>query len=82
MTYLVGSGCWRASRHFGTRSLLQRAARLWTGALDRLLQEEPAAQVERCAMSLREPQVSAFLGKQIHIATEQFGKVYPLDLDE
>jgi NADH-quinone oxidoreductase subunit F len=37
---------------------------------------------ERAAMDEREPSVSSFLGRQVHIATESFGKVDPLDLDE
>jgi NADH-quinone oxidoreductase subunit F len=36
----------------------------------------------RHAVNVREPTVSAFLGKQIHIATEHFGEVDPLDLKE
>ena len=33
-------------------------------------------------MSKRDPSVRAFLDKQVHIATEHFGKLDPLDLDE
>jgi len=33
-------------------------------------------------MSKRDPNVRAFLDKQVHIATEHFGKLDPLDLDE
>ena len=33
-------------------------------------------------MSPRDTEVHAFLGKQVHIATEHFGTVDPLDLDE
>ena len=68
-------------RHFPTRGLFHRASRLWTRALDTLLLET-APDVERNAMSPRDPEVSAFLGRQMHIATEHFGTVDPLDLDE
>ena len=69
-------------RHFRPRRLLQRAARLWNRAIDSLLIEEPTDDVASCSMSEREPEVSAFLDKQVHIATDQFGKVDPLDLEE
>src|SRR5262249_16350246 len=51
-------------------------------ALDALLLENGRGEVTQCEMSTKEPAVTAFLGKQVHIATEQFGKIDPLDLDE
>jgi NADH:ubiquinone oxidoreductase subunit F (NADH-binding)/NADH:ubiquinone oxidoreductase subunit E/NAD-dependent dihydropyrimidine dehydrogenase PreA subunit len=69
-------------RHFTSRSLFQRARRLCTSVLDRLLLDEPEAEINRCAMNARAPEVAAFLDRQVHIATEQFGKIDPLDLDE
>lgn len=66
-------------RHFPGRGWLRRASRLWTDALDRLLQQ-PDGAVE--ALEQREPGMAAFLGRQVHIATEHFGEVDPLDLDE
>jgi NADH-quinone oxidoreductase subunit F len=38
--------------------------------------------VQRFSMSKRDLNVRAFLDKQVHIATEHFGKLDPLDLDE
>jgi NADH-quinone oxidoreductase subunit F len=71
------------SRHFRPRGLRQRFARVWTRALDSLLLEEQhEASVGECTMSVQEPGVTAFLGRQVHIATEGFGKTDPLDLDE
>ena len=69
-------------RHFRPRGILRRAARIWTRALDSLLLEDARDPVAVCALSPREPEVAAFLDKQVHIATEQFGKIDPLDLDE
>ncbi|HYG34851.1 MAG TPA: NAD(P)H-dependent oxidoreductase subunit E [Clostridia bacterium] len=69
-------------RHFRPRGVLQQLSRLWTLALDSLLLDEAGEKVASCAMDVKEPAVSAFLGRQVHIATEQFGKVDPLDLDE
>ena len=67
----------------GRAGLTQRVARLWTSRAGSLpargSREHRLTDVE---MSMREPDVSAFLGRQVHIATEQFGKVDPLDLDE
>ncbi|HXR07122.1 MAG TPA: NADH-ubiquinone oxidoreductase-F iron-sulfur binding region domain-containing protein, partial [Candidatus Acidoferrum sp.] len=71
-------------RHFRPRGLLRRAGQLWTGLLGGLLTDEaaPQQQVARFAMSKRDPAVRAFLESQVHIATEHFGRLDPLDLDE
>jgi NADH-quinone oxidoreductase subunit F len=69
-------------RHFRPRGFRQRASRLLAKALDNLLLDDSRAEVATCAMDPAQPAVNAFLGKQVHIATAQFGKVDPLDLDE
>ncbi len=69
-------------RHFQPRGWRQHLSRLWTRTLDSLLLDEPAEKVAESRMDVREPEVSAFLGKQVHIATERFGKADPLDLEE
>lgn len=69
-------------RHFRSRRWKQQLSRFWTGLLDTLLLEANAEKVPQSELRLAEPEVAAFLGKQVHIATEQFGKVDPLDLDE
>jgi NADH:ubiquinone oxidoreductase subunit F (NADH-binding)/NADH:ubiquinone oxidoreductase subunit E/NAD-dependent dihydropyrimidine dehydrogenase PreA subunit len=71
-------------RYFPRRGFLRRAGQLWTRLLDSLLLEEAASrqQVERFSMSKRDPAVRAFLESQVHIATEHFGTLDPLDLDE
>ena len=71
-------------RHFKPRGLVQRASRIWTRVLDGLLLDDAREQqsVQRFSMSKRDPNVRAFLDKQVHIATEHFGKLDPLDLDE
>lgn len=71
-------------RHFKPRGFVQRASRIWTRVLDGLLlDDKPNEQgVQRFSMSKRDPHVRAFLDKQVHIATEHFGKLDPLDLDE
>ena len=71
-------------RHFKPRGFVQQASRIWTRVLDGLLlDDKPAEQsVQRFSMSKRDPNVRAFLDRQVHIATEHFGKLDPLDLDE
>ena len=71
-------------RHFHSRGLGQRASRIWTRVLDGLLLDDASGPggVQRFSMSKRDPNVRAFLDKQVHIATEHFGKLDPLDLDE
>jgi NADH:ubiquinone oxidoreductase subunit F (NADH-binding)/NADH:ubiquinone oxidoreductase subunit E/NAD-dependent dihydropyrimidine dehydrogenase PreA subunit len=71
-------------RLFPQRGFLRRAGQLWAQLLDSLLLEEaaPRQQVARFSMSKRDPAVRAFLESQVHIATEHFGTLDPLDLDE
>ncbi len=69
-------------RHFAARGLGQRVARLWNRALDALLLADGEENVTRFTMSKHDPGVKAFLGRQVHIATEHFGKLDPLGLDE
>jgi len=71
-------------RHFKPRGLLQKAGRVWASVLDGMLLDDVVGQVsvQRYSMSKRDPAVRAFLDKQVHIATEHFGKLDPLDLDE
>lgn len=70
-------------RHLQPRRLFHRVTRAWNSLLDQFLVDQAAPeQVKQCAISLRDPTVSAFLDKQVHIATEHFGKLDPLDLDE
>ncbi len=59
-----------------------RLSRVWTRALNFALEEAEHEPAEQSRMDTRAPEVSAFLGRQVHIATEQFGEVDPLNLDE
>ncbi len=71
-------------QHFPQRGFLRRASDLWSSALDRLLLDGVTArqEVTHYSMSRRDPAVRAFLDRQLHIATEHFGKLDPLDLEE
>jgi NADH-quinone oxidoreductase subunit F len=71
-------------QHFRPPGVWQRASRVWVRVLDGLLLGEPSPQREvlRFSMSKHDLPVRAFLDRQVHIATEHFGKLDPLDLDE
>ena len=65
-----------AQEHFRGRGPL----RIWDRLLDSLSAEQP--RIEGFSLSREDPGVRAFFDKQVHIATEHFGKLDPLDLDE
>jgi NADH-quinone oxidoreductase subunit F len=69
-------------RHFKPRGLMRNLSGLWDRALDSVLNDAPVEKVANHAMDTKKEEVCAFLEKQVHIATEQFGKADPLDLDE
>ena len=69
-------------RHSRPAGVGQRLARVWNRALDHLLLDGEVDQVKQSAMDRQEPAVTAFLDRQVHIATEHFGQIDPLSLDE
>jgi len=69
-------------RHLRPRRFTQRVSRLWTRALDGLLLDTSDDQVKRHSITFRDPGVKAFLRKQVHLATEHFGQLDPLNLEE
>jgi NADH-quinone oxidoreductase subunit F len=68
--------------HFRPPDPWHRLRTAWSQALDRWLIQDDAPPVERYELPPRDPAVRAFLGKQVHIATEHFGELDPLDLEE
>ena len=69
-------------RHFQPRGWFRRigyTARKW---LDRLVSDEDDQTITRHALETRDGPVCEFLGPQLHVATEHFGHIDPLDLDE
>ncbi len=69
-------------RHFRPKGLVRNLSRLWTRSLDALLLDETTDPIAVAELDIKAPAVGAFLGRQVHIATEQFGQIDPLDLDE
>jgi NADH-quinone oxidoreductase subunit F len=68
--------------YFRPQGLVQTLSRAWTRTLDALLLDQAADPVAQARLDVREPAVSAFLDRQVHIATEHFGEIDPLDLNE
>ena len=69
-------------RHFKPRGILRRAGYAASRWLDRLLTDEIGDPVARHAIDVRDGPVCAFLGPQMHLATEYCGQLDPTDLDE
>ena len=69
-------------RHFRPRGALRQVTAAVKGALDSLLTDESWQPVTRYAIDLRDGPVCGFLGPQKHLATELYGTVSPLALDD
>ena len=69
-------------RHFKPQGIVNRLSHLWTRTLDSLLVDQTDDPLGHARLDPKEPAVGAFLQRQVHIATEHFGELDPLDLDE
>ena len=69
-------------RHFKPHGMVRRSRLALTGALDQLLGGESVRPPTHYSIHVRDPFVAPFLGPQTHIATEHFGRIDPIDLDE
>ncbi|MBL9134226.1 MAG: NAD(P)H-dependent oxidoreductase subunit E [Verrucomicrobiales bacterium] len=67
---------------FRPPSLWRRLARSATRAVDRVLLEQDDNPTARCAVDMKAGPAEAFLGRQVHIASEHFGHLDPLNLEE
>src|SRR6185436_18576955 len=67
--------------HFRPQGALGHLKAAWTATLDRVVanDDEP---VTRYAVTTRDGPLCAFLGPQKHIATEHYGTLDPLSLDD
>jgi NADH-quinone oxidoreductase subunit F len=68
--------------NFRPPSLWRRLTRVAARAVDRVLLEQDDSPTTRCAVDMNAGPARAFLGRQIHIASEHFGDLDPLDLEE
>ena len=69
-------------RHFAPQGPLRRARSLVQRGLDFILTDEVWEPVTRYSINARDGAVGAFLGGQQHLATELYGALDPLDLDD
>jgi NADH-quinone oxidoreductase subunit F len=69
-------------RHFKPVGLGRRLGTALARSLDLLATDESWEPVVRYALDVRDAPVSAFLGRQKHLATEYCGYIDPIDLDE
>ena len=69
-------------KHFRPKALAQRMVRGVSDALDTLLTDETWPPVTRYAIDVRDRDVADFLDPQEHLATELWGVLDPLDMDE
>lgn len=69
-------------KHFRPEGFLRNLSHVWTRTLDALLLDQTADPVIKAELEMQEPAVGAFLDRQVHIATEHFGEIDPLDLEE
>ena len=69
-------------KHFRPKGFVRKLSRLWTRTLDTLLLDQTTDPLVNAELDVGESAVGAFLNRQVHIATEYFGEIDPLDLDE
>ena len=69
-------------RHFRPAKWRKRFKALWTKPLDNILFDTPEQNLVSASLKRDDKSVRAFLDRQVHIATDQFGNADPLDLDE
>jgi NADH-quinone oxidoreductase subunit F len=69
-------------RHFRPHGIVRRLGNALSRALETILTDESWEPPQRYAINVRDPQVSAFLGPQRHVATEHCGQIDPLDIEE
>lgn len=68
--------------NFRPPSVWRRLARTAARAVDRVLLEQDDSPTTRCAVDMQAGPARAFLGRQVHIASEHFGDLDPLNLEE
>ena len=69
-------------KHFRPKSILYRIKNTAVRTLERWLEDSPVNGFSRHPLHARDKQVEAFLGRQVHIATEHCGQIDPVDFDE
>jgi NADH-quinone oxidoreductase subunit F len=69
-------------RHFKVNGVQKRISNSVSQMLDTILTDEKTEPVTRHSIDVRDRPVADFLGRQKHIATENYGHIDPVDIDE
>jgi NADH-quinone oxidoreductase subunit F len=69
-------------RHFKINGLGRKISNTVSHVLDNLITDEKTEPVTRYSIDVRDKPVADFLGRQKHIATENYGDIDPIDIDE
>ncbi|MBV6481890.1 MAG: NAD(P)H-dependent oxidoreductase subunit E [Candidatus Omnitrophica bacterium] len=69
-------------KHFPRRSVFKKISHSLNRVLEKIFQDDAWEPVDRFSIHVRDEPVSAFLSRQIHIATEHGGTLNPFDLEE
>ena len=69
-------------RHFKVNGVKKRISYSVSQMLDTILTDEKTEPVMRRSIDVRDRPVADFLGRQKHIATENYGDIDPVDIDE
>ena len=69
-------------RHFKVNGAQKRFSNSVSRMLDTILTDEKTEPVTRHSIDVRDRPVADFLGRQKHIATENYGHIDPVDIDE
>ncbi|MBM4143233.1 MAG: 4Fe-4S dicluster domain-containing protein [Lentisphaerae bacterium] len=70
------------ARHFRPAGPARSVRAMLRAGLERCYTDEEWEPVERYAIDVRDPPVSAFLGRQRYVAAEHRGEIEPLDLED
>jgi NADH-quinone oxidoreductase subunit F len=69
-------------RHVKPGGIIKKISKAASDLVDKIMVDKAWEPIARYSISVRDPEVSAFLDKQKHIATEHYGNINPTDLDE
>jgi len=69
-------------RHFKVNGVQKRISNSVSQMLDTILTDQKQEPVTRHSIDVRDKPVANFLGRQKHIATENYGDIDPVDIDE
>ncbi len=69
-------------RHFKVNSIGKRISNRVSNLLDSIITDEQSEPVTRYPINVRDKHVADFLDRQKHIATENYGHIDPVDIDE